>query len=241
MAKLGSDLQVVPQDVLQTSTTAQAPLGARATTADGRVYRYCQVGSTTALVAGNVVSGAVVTANHLHLTPTSNAGTGTFLVTLTAGATAVTSGQYSNGYLIVDTGAGHLGYTYSVVGNTACASSGTTVVTVGEPLNFAIVTTDSVSLIPNAYSSIVQNPTSGATPLGIAVTNGSASSFGWIQTRGPASVLSDASAPAIGVAITPSVGTAGSISAAGGTTPFIGSTLQAATSAQARACFISFE
>lgn len=241
MAKLGSDLLVVPQDVLQTSSTAQAPLGARASTPDGRVFRYCQFGSTTNLVAGNIVAGAIPTANHLGLSPTSNAGTGTFLVTVTAGATAVSAGQYANGVLTVNAGAGRLGYTYSIVGNTACASSGTSVVTIGEPLAYAVLTGDTVSLFPNIYSSIVQNATSATVPLGVAVVNGSAAFFGWIQTRGSVAVLSDAGAPAIGSPITPSVATAGSVSAGGGTTPIVGFMLQAATSAQTRTAFVQFE
>lgn len=243
MAKLGSDMLVIPQDVMQTSATQGAPLGARATTPDGRVYRYAQVGSTTALVAGNVVSGATTAANHLHLTPSVASGTGTFLATLTAGATAVTAGQYSNGFFVVDTGTGgQLGYTYSIVSNTACASSGTTTVTLGEPLNIALTTGASVSLIPNLYSSIVQNPTGfSSVPLGVAVVNASASYYTWVQTRGIASVLSDVSAPSVGGVVTASNVTAGAIAAAGGTTTFLGNAVQAATSAQARSVNLIIE
>jgi len=100
MAKLGSDGLVIPQDVNATlpntlNSQTMAPgtgLGSRASTPDGRVYRYAQVGASN-LVAGNVIQGTAPVANHQHLTPLAAAGTGTYIVQVTTGATQTTAGS----------------------------------------------------------------------------------------------------------------------------------------------------
>lgn len=252
MAKLGSDLLTVPQDVLATlpntlngvTTSPQAGLGSRATTPDGRVYRYAQAGTTT-IVAGNLLQAAPAVANHQHSSVSVIAGTGTFQVVPTLGATAIVAGQYTNGYLIVDSGTNHLGYTYSIVNNSAAASSGTPTIYLGEPLVNALLTSDTVSLVANPYSAVVQMPTTiTGTPVGVATVAASAAYYFWVQTRGPAGTLSDATVAAQGQGVIPSTTTAGAVTVAlatGTPTYLVGNAIVAGVSARTTPVFLTLE
>lgn len=250
MAKLGSDGLVIPQDVnvnaansiAGVSFAPAAGLGSRASTPDGRVYRYAQVGAAN-LVAGNLLQGQTAVANHQGISPLVAAGTGTFQVQVTLGATAATAGFYTNGYLTIDSGSGDLGYTYSIVGNTAAASSGTPVILLGEPLVQALKTSDTVCLIPNPYSAIIQMPTTATGPaVGVALTAASASYYCWIQTRGPAGVLSDSTVALQGFSVMPSPNTAGCVTVSGTVTQYsVGNAIVAGVSAKTRPVFLSLE
>lgn len=253
MAKLGSDGLVIPQDVNSVisntlggvSISPAAGLGSRASTPDGRVYRYAQVGAAS-LVAGNLLQGQAPVTNHQGINPyiasgTTAAGTGTFQVQVTLGATQATAGFYTNGYLIVDSGSGDLGYTYSITGNTFATTSGTPFIYLGEPLVKALLTSDTVCLIPNPYSAVVQNPTSATgTPVGVALTAASTSYYCWIQTRGVCGVLGDSLTASAGQPIAPSTTTAGAITV-GSTTFLIGNAIVASVSAKTRPAFLALE
>ena len=170
-------------------------------------------------------------------------------ILVTLGATNGTAGFYANGYLVVDSGSGHLGQTYSIVGNTTAASSGTMFVYLGEPLQTAIVAaTDTVSLVPNQYNGVIQSPTTiTGTVAGVAVVAGSAGWYGYIQTRGVASVLADATVAAKGLPVTASTTTAGAVTViglVGGTSTnymTVGNAVVTTVSARANPVFLTLE
>lgn len=250
MAKIGSDPQSAPGDVFFTSQTPQATVGSRYVSEDGRVYRYAQFDPANNLVAGNLLQGVIPVLNHQHLTVTTGAtaGMGSLgqlpSIVVTLGATAGTAGFYSNGYAVIDSGSGHLGQTYSILANTTAASSGTMIVYLGEPLVTAITAgTDTISLVPNQYNGVIQMPTTvTGVAVGAAVIAGTAGWYGYVQTRGIASVLSDALVAAKGQAIAPSTTTAGATTL-GTTTNFfsVGNALVAGVSARANPVFLSLE
>ena len=244
MAKLGSDVLVSPQDLLSSLPTIQTELGNRVTDSAGRVYRYAQAGASN-LVQGNMLQSPISVANHQHIAVAATAATGSYTVTATLGATAATSGFYSNGYMSVDTGSGLLGATYSIVGNGAVLSGGVITLTLGEPLQQALTTSAYVSLTPNTYSGVIQMPATTPTgiPVGVALTNMTAAYYGWIQTRGVASVLSDASTATQGKAVQIPSGTAGAVTAnaATATSYVVGVAQIAGTSAQCNPVFLTLE
>lgn len=250
MAKIGGDPQSAPGDVFSVSITPQATVGSHYVSEDGRGYRYAQFDPANALVAGNLLQGVVPVLNHQHLTVATGASAGMGSlgqqpsIVVTLGATSGSAGFYSNGYAVVDSGSGHLGQTYSIQSNTTAASSGTMLVVLGEPLQTAIVAgTDTISLVPNQYNGVIQMPTTqtgGA--VGVAVIAGSAGWYGYVQTRGIASVLSDVSAPAKGLGVIPSTTTAGAIATAGTTNSYtVGIASVAGVSARANPVFLTLE
>lgn len=207
--------QVISDQDVRTASTTQGGeyLGQSAETADGRRFRYGKngTGSGTALVAGQLQQGAVVVTNHVNQTGiTQVAGDAT--TTYAVGATAVTADQYRGGYLVVNAGTG-AGQALLIRGNTKAASSGSPTIYLKDTFIAATLTSDSkFSLHPNLYSACVQHSaTLAAGVTGVAPTALADASFGWFQTAGVCSVLSDAGAAAVGAPVTYSDDTAGAV------------------------------
>ena len=202
---------VQDQDVLSTSTTLKHDLGALGITTDGRKFRYCKAGGT-ALVAGKLQQSPVEITNHQDLTPTAARAIGDTTVTVTLGATAATLNQYSNGWLVATTSTG-AGFQYKIKSHPAADSLATLVVTLDDPFIVATATTTRFDLVLNPFNGVVVNPTTATSgPVGVAVYNIGASEFGWIQTNGPAVILSDAGST-VGTNVSASNATAGAVEA----------------------------
>lgn len=240
MSSLSSDILVTGQDlfsqVSNVSTTVpyytQTPLlGVRAVTGDGREFRLCQAGAT-ALVVGKLYSEAAQLTTHHNLTPTA-ASAGATQVTVTLGATAATANQYLNGYLLVEADSGGTpGYLYQIGGNPAANSSATLAVQLNDPLQVAITTAAKISLIPNEYSAVIISAASATgNPVGAAIYPVTASYYGWLQTKGPASVLSDG-AITVGVAAVKSSSVAGAVASLSSTLAPVGVAMETTTDTQ---------
>ena len=175
------------QGLYATSSTKKESLGALRITDDGRKFRYAKAGE--ALVAGKNGLMCDTTANHVKQTGDA-VSKGVYEVSLVVGATAVTANQYDDGYLqIYDGEAGTVGYQYRIKSHTACDSAGTVVLQLEDPIQVAIISTDTWSLIPNPFSSITQQASlahgmGGIVP--VAVTSGY---YFWMQTGGVACAL----------------------------------------------------
>lgn len=230
-SQLGGDLQIAAHNLFQESTTQLHKLGERATTGDGRKFRYAKVGGT-ALVVGNLLQCPAEVTNHQDLTPAA-AAIGATSITVTLGATAATANQYSEGWAVITVTPG-LGYQYKIKSHPAADASASLVVTLEDPIEVALTTSSRVDLVLNPYNGVIQCPTTltGA-PVGVAVNNIAASSFGWIQTGGVASILADG-ANAVGANVVASNGTAGAVedAAAPGAQPLVGTALTGAATGE---------
>lgn len=186
-------------------TEQRWPLGTQLIMADGRKFRFA--GAPTLLVVGNVLQAAANVANDVNRAGIA-AAIGSRAPTLTLGG-ATTANLYAEGYWqnSVTPGGGesykidnHLAGTTAVVFNLQAA------------LQTAITTTTRVDLIGNPYWAVIQTPVTTHTGavVGIAASPVAASSYGWIQTAGVGSVLTDASVVTVlGKAVCASVVTAG--------------------------------
>jgi hypothetical protein len=235
-------------------------VGQRFVTNDGREVVLVQ-NSTTALTNGVLVQGPTVVANHQGMAvavPATVPGTaGTFAVSVTTGATVLDVNQYAGGYLIIDSGTG-IGQTLRVSSHPAAAASTAGVVIVLEdPIQITLDATSTACLIPNQYTNVVINPsTASGIPVGVTlyplaatvaatydgtsgklVTAGN-QQYGFIQTKGIVSCLSDATVAAVGLEVTASTGTNGAITLATTTGPTVGRAVQLGVSAKARAIFV---
>lgn len=189
------------QGIMEQSSTKKAILGQLRIMDDGRKFRYAKAGE--ALVAGNLGLMCDAVANHIKLTATA-AAVGATEVSVTIGGTALTANQYDDGYLqVYDGTAGTVGLQYRIVSHTTSAA-GTEAITIylAEPLKIALTASDTVSLVPNPWSSVteiasVAHGVAGVAP--IAVTN---AYYYWAQTGGVACVF-NTDATALGsVAVT---------------------------------------
>jgi len=171
------------QGLYETSSTQKEILGMLRIEPDGRKFRYAKADSTQ-IACGVTTSMATVEADHIDRPVASAVAIGDIEVQVTVGGTEVTADSYKDGYLQVNDGTGQ-GQCYRIDSNTYCAASGTTVVTLCDPVRVALVadSTSKVSLIPNPwYGTVVQATT-------ITITVVPASHYYWSQTGGLGCVL----------------------------------------------------
>lgn len=218
---LSSTTLVNPQDIFSASSTAGTIVGARATTGDGRVFRYVLAGGTALVVGDLQQASAEDTTNYQNLAVAA-AAIGATSVTTTTTAT-VTANALAGGYLCVTTSAG-IGNVYQIGGNTA-ATGAVFTITLNDPLLVALTTGSRIDLIPNPYASVIINPASASSaPVGVAIYPITAAYYGWLQTQGAAPVLADGTVT-VGTALVASNGVAGAAEALAGVQAAIGTAL----------------
>ena len=176
--------------------TQMWPLGQKLITLDGRAYRFHKTGAST-LVVGDVVDGPANITNHLATAAVATAA-GSATIVATLGATASAKDQYQGGYasIVLTPGGGEtyiLNRSPNITTHEAVASAGviTALLANGETIVTALTTTSDVTWILNPYSGTIQSPitTLISQMIGVAVKASTTGRFGWIQTRGIATVL----------------------------------------------------
>jgi hypothetical protein len=218
-----------------TGLTPSTRYGQVGTTWDGASYTYAQANGTTALIAGNTCQAAAVVANHVGRTNATAEAIGSTTVVVPLGATAATLGQYAEGYLTVVSGTG-IGYNYRILTNTAATSSGSTTVTLYDPILVALDTTSVLDLVPHPNSAALITPTSSPkNVIGVSTTAVPVSNYFWAQTVGPCSVIQNGTIAA-NTGIVPGATTAGTVDTEAASTIIqrLGYTTRAGTSTQAQ-------
>lgn len=206
--------QIFAQGILEESSTQLHTIGEYALTSDGRGFRYCKVGAI-ATVAGKVYQGKALDATN------DQPSGGISIAAAAVGATEVvttstltyTADEFAGGYLAVVVTPG-AGYTYRIKGNTA-ATSAVATFTLDDPIEVALTTSSKVIVAQNPYNGVIIEPgTPTAKIAGVAPAVVTAAYFGWLQTRGPCSVLFTGTGAAGKVVGSLSGGTSGSMAPA---------------------------
>ncbi len=271
MSSLKADLLVTPQDIYAQSTTQGTDLGAKATTGDGRVFRYVMNGAA-ALVAGTLVSSPAQDTTNLspttgllplavgatYSTQQTSLAIGSKYIALGLSAstfpsiTAAQSALLKGGYMTTVAGTG-VGYTYKI-SSVSAATAGATAcfVTLEDPIQVAVLVSTGVTLTQNPYAGVIINPTTvSGSPVGFAVypisasTNIGASTqiayYGWVQTRGICSGLIGAASVTVGKSLMPSAATAGALIVSTGVFTPVANTIVATTNAEYDSVFACIE
>ncbi len=242
MATFTQDAAAAPRNIRSNSSTQECALGTKVVTPDGRAFRYVKAGGT-ALVVGKLYDGPANVSDHTNIAVASTAAIGATQVTVTLGATAATANQYAGGTLIVNDATGE-GQTFTIKSNPAADSSASLTLTLDddEPIVTALTTDSEVSLIPNQYNGVIIHATTETgVPVGVAVTEITDNYYGWVQTRGPVSVLSDSSISELGSAVAASETTAGSATVGTGALAPIGYQLTTGVSGEYNVVFLSLD
>ena len=186
----------------ENSSTPNHPVGTKAVTPDGRIFRYAKAGAA-ALVAAQLQVAADITANHEDNVFQTAGAVGDKTVSITVGATAVVTNEYVGGYLCVQDDTGE-GYNYLIERHDAkTAGAGTVTFDINPGLFAATAVATTVTLIRNPYSNVVvSDGTQTDVPIGVAVRAVTADYFCWLQTGGIASVLTDTNGATAGTKIT---------------------------------------
>lgn len=179
------------------STTKGHPLGTRAITMDGRVFRYAlangaigagELVETNAQDAGNAKDLAITSA-----TPVGNKG-----MRLTVGSAAVNADTFADGYVFINSGAlAGLGLLLRLsTSHASVASVGTFVISFadGETIREALTTSALAGLRKNTYLDVAQGSSvaqgSRTKPIiGVAPVEVADNEFFWLQTWGECAAL----------------------------------------------------
>ena len=187
-------------DPYKQSNVQQHPLGAQGIARNGDCYRYTKIASTgTDLIAGNLIVSLAFEANHQNAALSAAAEAGDTLVIPTMGATAVDPNEYDEGMLAFNDNSPE-GEFYTVTSHAANAGSLATDVNIEPGLITAATTASQVSLVRNPWNNPAISQLRTNRPCGVAVVDWdvSAGNFGWLKTRGLATVLVDTSGVTIG-------------------------------------------
>jgi len=235
MSTLKDNIKIIPQELYTFSATQGTDLGALATTGDGRYYRYVKMGATTA-VPGTVLQAPASDA--VNLEPAGGLAIGQANATGSYGpftistSTTIAANLLQGAIMSVAVTPGQ-GYSYKVKSNSATAAATGLSITLEDPLQTNLSTASRVVFQLNPYNGVIITPATLTGPVvGVAVSAIPPAQFGWVQTRGLASVLiSGAAAPGAGLIPTPG-GTSGSAGTATGAWPVIGFTSATATTTE---------
>lgn len=241
MAQFTSDLQVLPSSLRSDVSSPEVAVGAKASTPDGRVFRYCKAGAT-ALVAGKVYDGPAAVANHTNIAVAAAVAAGATQITVTLGATAATANQYAGGVVVINDVDGE-GFTYSIKSHPAADASASLVLTLDddETVVTALTTSSQATLVANQYNGVVLHATTEvAIPVGVAHTQITAGQYGWIQTHGPVSALC-AATTGIGQSCAASDTTAGAYEIGDGILPVIGYAIVAGVATEYNPIFLTID
>lgn len=211
MTNLSGPTVAFAQPLFSSSATQQHTLGEQAITNDGRKFVYAKAGAV-ALVSGTLLQAPAELTNHQNLTPTANSA-GDTSITVTLGNTAATANYYAGGYVLV-TVTPDVGRMYRIKSHPAANASASLTLQLEEPIVTAWSSATRVDLIVSPFSGVVINPSSATSgPSGAAFYPLAVGEYGWIQTWGPCSLLSDGGST-VGTNVSASNATAGAVEAA---------------------------
>jgi hypothetical protein len=197
-----------------------AKLGTKMVLEDGREFRYSRMGGT-AMVQGNLYQGEALAAGTGNIKSiaviagSAQAGDRSMSITMSATG-AMTKDQYKDGYVFVSAAtAGGTGYVYKIKACSSAAASSTSVLTLYDKIETTIAGgTATVGLRVNEHDLclLTTADTVGVNTLaGVSCATAAASSYCWLQTRGPAAVLTDNTTLIVGVPVSASTTVAGAV------------------------------
>jgi hypothetical protein len=231
----GVGIQAEYADLFTSTTTAGGmQLGAKATTGDGREFRFILAGGVS-LVAGTLLQTSAETTGFERLAVAA-AAIGATIVTTTSTVT-LTVNQLAGGYLFVSTTPG-IGYTYRIVSNPAVTAAVVSI-TLEDPIIVALTASSQVGLVVNPFSGVIINPTTASGSIvGAAVSVITNAQYGWIQTTGPTDMLCQGTI-VVGTQVAASSTTAGAVVATSGVLASVGFAMQGVTAGQDGPIFLN--
>ncbi len=175
------------------SLVQEFAIGAKMELDDGRIYRYTHAG-TTQLEKALMCQSAITPGNWLEIVQTGKAaaiGATVFGILISTGSTFVAH-DWDEGWLIVNKVTG-LNEVYSIASHTVHDTD--PFVTILDPggIRVAFTATSEISIKQNLWKKTIVHPVTTATgsAVGVPAVAIAASSYGWLQTRGPCAMTVD--------------------------------------------------
>lgn len=219
--------QIFPGNLFRTDDSPILPVGFRVALADGRVYRYAHIGAATnrgVIVAQDFSESGVVDTDDVVIAPASavavpgtneqpGAVNSKFVQVTLAG---VTANQFAGGYLHITDDSGE-GYTYRIKGNTATndPATGDIRLALYDRIQVALDATSDIAITGSVYANLeAATAATDTIAAGVTVSTFTAGQYGFIQTKGISTVLTDG-VVVLGDAVELSDAVAGAVSAVG--------------------------
>lgn len=185
------------------SENPQHQVGVKGVSPEGKVFRYVKCGGT-GIAVGKLCIAPDVQSNHEDIAFASAGSVGDTKISVTLGATGVDANEYDEGFLCVidDTGEG---YSYPIERHDTSSSGSENInVYIKQPgLRAATTTSTTVTLVSNPYKNVlISDGTQTDLPVGVTVKALTANYYGWVQTGGIASVLTDNNGSTAGTPVT---------------------------------------
>jgi len=168
------------------------PLGALAMAENGDLYRYAHLAADVS--AGYLLTSLAREANHINVALSAAAAVGDEVVYPTMGATAVDANEYDEGWLIFNDNSPEGEY-YKITHHAANAGSLATAVYFEPTLKTLATVASEVSLVRNPWQRPAVSQLIAERAAGVTVQDWDVSekSYGWLKTKGMASVIVDTS------------------------------------------------
>lgn len=204
----------------------------------GKQFRYALAGGSS-LVVGNLLQEAAEDTTYENMAIGTAAVSTDRYFQVTNGTATITAAQFKGGSISVYTaGTIAVGHEYTITDVTGTLTTGGALnVYVDRPIGYAVTTSAKVNMKRPITSGVIQAPATTQTGVaaGVAIYPITNAEYGFVQTWGPASVLSDGSTFAVGSGVGTPSGTAGcaTVFAAGTTHQLVGHSRQAAASGHA--------
>jgi len=191
-------------NIYTSSTTPLYAVGTKVVRGDGNEYVYAHFGAASAagtIVAQDLSESANVDADNIVIAPASAVAVPG--ETIQPGAlnsryaqitlASITADQFAGGYLHITDDTGE-GLQYRIKGNTATddPASGDIRVELYDPIQVALDATSDFAITGSVYANL--EPATAATDnlvAGVTVAAQAAADYGWVQTKGVATVLTD--------------------------------------------------
>lgn len=212
----------------------------------GRLFRYSLAGGA-ALVKGNLLQEAVNDITYANMVVGTAGVVGDKYLQITNGTATITSAQFVGGTIGVYTaGTIAVGDEYVITKITGTFTTGGALkVYLDRPLRYAVTTSATVNMKRSPWSGVIQFPNTTQTgiPVGVAIYEIPLAEYGFVQTHGECTVLSDGSTFAVGSQVSPSLAAAGAVgvNVAGTTHGVVGWARQVSASTKGIACFLQID
>ncbi|SRR5258708_2740301 len=215
-------------------------------TLNGKMFRYALAGASD-LVIGNLLQESAEDTTYENMTVGTAGAVGDAFLQITNGTATITSAAFTGGSISIYTaGTITVGDEYTITGITGTLTTGGALkVYLDRPLRTATTTSAKVVMKKSPWSGVIQAPATTQTGMavGVAIYIIPATQYGFVQTHGVCSVLSDGSTFAVGSDLGTPSGTAGCVTvfAAGTTHQRVGVSREAAASAHCISAFLQID
>ena len=180
----------------------------------GRLFGYALNGAT-ALVKGDLLQEAANNTTYANMAVGTAGAVGDTFIQVTNGTATITSNQFVGGTIGVYTaGTVTVADEYVITKITGTLTTGGALkVYLDRPLRYVYTTSATVNMKRSRLSGVIQFPTTQTgVPVGVAIYEIPANEYGFVQTHGECTALSDGATFAVGSSISSGSSTAGAVS-----------------------------